>query len=167
MTIRIRGAKEHNLKSVDIEIGDGLTVVTGVSGSGKSSLVFDTLYHEAHRRFLDIFSTGALAPIARSSLGFSMTFIGGISLSLVFQTQDDLLLWKNIIVWIILICFAILVFFFSTWTTHQTMVKAKKEELLFIQKQLKATTDEFKVCVKNNNGEKATSLSQSITNWLN
>lgn len=57
MNIRIRGAREHNLKGVDVDIGDGLTVVTGVSGSGKTSLVFDTLYHEAHRRFLDVFST--------------------------------------------------------------------------------------------------------------
>ena len=57
MNIRIKGAREHNLKGVDIEVGDGLTVVTGVSGSGKTSLVFDTLYHEARRRFLEVFST--------------------------------------------------------------------------------------------------------------
>ncbi len=58
MDIRIRGAAVHNLKSVDVQIGDGLTVVTGVSGSGKTSLVFDTLYHEARRRFLDIYLIG-------------------------------------------------------------------------------------------------------------
>ena len=58
MKLAIRGANEHNLKNVDIDIGDGLTVVTGVSGSGKTSLVFDTLYHEARRRFLEIFSLG-------------------------------------------------------------------------------------------------------------
>lgn len=58
MDIRIRGAREHNLKNIDIEFGDGLTVVTGVSGSGKTSLVFDILYHEAHRRFLDVYLYG-------------------------------------------------------------------------------------------------------------
>jgi len=58
MQIRIEGANEHNLKDVDVEIGDGLTVVTGVSGSGKTSLVFDTLYHEARRRFQEVFSLG-------------------------------------------------------------------------------------------------------------
>ena len=49
--IVIQGATEHNLQSIDATINDGLTVVTGVSGSGKTSLIFDTLYHEARRRF--------------------------------------------------------------------------------------------------------------------
>jgi len=56
LRIRIAGACENNLQGVDAEFGDGLTVVTGISGSGKTSLVFDTLYHEARRRFLDIYS---------------------------------------------------------------------------------------------------------------
>lgn len=59
MTIRIRGAREHNLQGIDVDLGDGLTAVTGVSGSGKTSLVCDTLYHEARRRFLDTFSLGS------------------------------------------------------------------------------------------------------------
>jgi excinuclease ABC subunit A len=58
MDVHIKGAREHNLKNIDVQLGDGLTVVTGVSGSGKTSLVFDTLYHEAHRRFLDVFLYG-------------------------------------------------------------------------------------------------------------
>ena len=59
MPIYIEGARENNLKGIDVTFGNGLTIVTGVSGSGKTSLVFDTLYHEARRRFLDIFSLGA------------------------------------------------------------------------------------------------------------
>jgi excinuclease ABC subunit A len=47
MNITIEGAVENNLKDINVEFKEGLTVVTGVSGSGKSSLVFDTLYHEA------------------------------------------------------------------------------------------------------------------------
>ena len=59
MRIRIKGAREHNLQSVNAEFGEGLTVVTGVSGSGKTSLVFDTVYHEARRRFLEVFELGS------------------------------------------------------------------------------------------------------------
>jgi excinuclease ABC subunit A len=61
MKINIQGAREHNLQSIDVEIGEDLTVITGVSGSGKTSLAFDTLYHEARRRFLEIYSLGSSA----------------------------------------------------------------------------------------------------------
>lgn len=56
-TIAIKGAKEHNLKNVDVELPrDRLVVITGLSGSGKSSLAFDTLYAEGQRRFLESLS---------------------------------------------------------------------------------------------------------------
>src|SRR5437879_688777 len=58
--IVIRGAREHNLKNIDLEIPrDQLTVITGVSGSGKSSLAFDTIYAEGPRRYVESLSAYA------------------------------------------------------------------------------------------------------------
>lgn len=55
--IKIFGAKQNNLKNLNVEFETGkITVVTGVSGSGKSSLVFDTLYAEGQRRYVETFS---------------------------------------------------------------------------------------------------------------
>ncbi len=56
-TIRIRGARTHNLKNVDLDLPrDKLTVITGLSGSGKSSLAFDTIYAEGQRRYVESLS---------------------------------------------------------------------------------------------------------------
>ena len=58
--IVIRGAREHNLQSIDLEIPrDKLVVITGVSGSGKSSLAFDTIYAEGQRRYVESLSAYA------------------------------------------------------------------------------------------------------------
>ncbi|MEJ7735176.1 MAG: ATP-binding cassette domain-containing protein, partial [Polyangiaceae bacterium] len=62
--IRLRGARTHNLRGIDLDLRPGeLTVVTGLSGAGKSSLALDTLYSEGQRRFVESFS-----PYARQFL---------------------------------------------------------------------------------------------------
>ncbi|MFZ1308280.1 MAG: excinuclease ABC subunit UvrA, partial [Candidatus Microthrix parvicella] len=78
-TIRIRGAREHNLHNVDLELPrDKLVVFTGLSGSGKSSLAFDTIYAEGQRRYVE-----SLSAYARQFLGQmdkpDVDFIEGLS----------------------------------------------------------------------------------------
>ena len=64
-SIQVKGAREHNLKNIDIEIPrDELVVITGLSGSGKSSLAFDTIYAEGQRRYVE-----SLSSYARQFLG--------------------------------------------------------------------------------------------------
>jgi excinuclease ABC subunit A len=86
--IIIRGAREHNLKGVNLEIPrDKLVVLTGVSGSGKSSLAFDTLYAEGQRRYVE-----SLSAYARQFLGQmekpKVDFIGGLSPAIAIEQKS-------------------------------------------------------------------------------
>src|SRR5436853_7154578 len=73
-TIAVRGARVHNLKNISLEIPrDSLVVVTGLSGSGKSSLAFDTIYAEGQRRYMESLSSYAkrfVAQVAKPDVDF-------------------------------------------------------------------------------------------------
>ena len=65
--IKIRGANEHNLKNIDLDIPrNELVVLTGLSGSGKSSLAFDTIYAEGQRRYMESLSSYARQFLTRN-----------------------------------------------------------------------------------------------------
>ena len=77
--IIIKGAREHNLKNIDLQLPrNKLVVITGLSGSGKSSLAFDTIYAEGQRRYVE-----SLSAYARQFLGLmekpDVDFIDGLS----------------------------------------------------------------------------------------
>src|SRR5690554_756468 len=85
--IHIKGAKEHNLKDVEVKIPHGkMTVITGLSGSGKSSLAFDTLYAEGQRRYIE-----SLSAYARQFLGKldkpKVDFIKGVAPAIAIQQK--------------------------------------------------------------------------------
>jgi len=115
---------------------------------------------------LDIFNPGVLIPVARSSLSLTLAFISGITFSIVFQTQESLLLWNNITVYAILVCVTLILFFLSMWSIHSAMAENKRRELDLVQEHLAAASRELKERAVQGRLEKAEELSSTISLWV-
>src|SRR3989338_8480944 len=86
--ITIRGAREHNLKNISLEIPrNQLVVLTGLSGSGKSSLAFDTIYAEGQRRYLESLSSYARQFLEKLKKP-EVDYIGGLSPSIAIEQRQ-------------------------------------------------------------------------------
>jgi len=114
---------------------------------------------------LDIFDTKLLSPVAVWSLGVSLAWVGGISLSLVFQTWEGMTQWQNITIYTILVSATVLVFFLSIWSTHKAMVTIKKRELSLAWNNLATASRELKSRTAQNQKEGMEELSYTITAW--
>ncbi len=148
-------------------------VITGTLYNGLLAwLIYDTLAGAVRVNRLslrdlnlDIFDHELMIPIARWSLGISLAFIGGISLSLVFGTREQLLRWQSITMYVILVCATILIFFISIRSAHNAMAGAKKRELDLAREHLAAASRELKNQTVRGQVGGMERLSSTITSW--
>ena len=149
-------------------------VVTGALMNGLLFwLIYDTLIGTVRiarlsrqdLKFDILLDTELLVPIARWGLGISLAWVGGISLSLVFQTQDTLLRGQTITLYAILVGVTVLAFFLSMWSTHNTVASVKRRELALAKKQLSTASRELRERSIRGRLEGLEGLSATLTSW--
>jgi hypothetical protein len=149
-----------------------MTIYSAVYSGLLYWLIYDTLASTIqHARLsrqplkLDILETNRLDPVARWSLGISLMFVGGISLSLINQTWEDLLNWRSLFTYSMLIVVTVLVFFLSMWGVHKAIADIKNSELALAQKHLIEASRELKARAAKGPLERAEGLSSTISMW--
>jgi hypothetical protein len=135
-------------------------------------LIFDTLNSvvritqlSRHPLELDILETDLLTPVAQYSLGISLIFIGGTSMSLINTTWEQLLKWNNIMTYSILIVAIVLMFILSVWGTHNAIAKIKDRELSLALRHLNETSRKLKERTPENQSESVEELSATLSSW--
>ena len=114
---------------------------------------------------LDIFNTKLLAPVARLSLGNSLVFIGGISLALLFETQETLIEWQSVVIYSVLVLATILIFYISMWSIHNIMARVKRYELEVAQKYMAEMSRKLKEWTTKGQTQGMEELSSAVAGW--
>lgn len=133
------------------------------------SLASSRQFAELHRQplHIDVFDPTSLEPIARWSLGISLVFIGGITLSVLFNpTTEEFFSTEGIIIYGTLILVSILLFFLTMASTHRVMVEAKEQKLKLVRRNLSATFEQLQQRATEGQLQDIEALSDSITAWL-
>ena len=115
---------------------------------------------------IDLFNPTPLEPIARHSLGLSLAFIGGATLSLLFLGPGSLLSPGGIVIYGVTILVSVLVFFLTMMRTHRVMLEVKNQELETVRRHLAAAYNELKTRAEAERWEDMEALSDAITAWV-
>ena len=113
----------------------------------------------------DIYNPGLMMPVAQWSLGVSMAFVGGITISVAFQPWDNLADWRTLTVYVLLLCVTVLLFFICQWSTHDAMVRAKRNELLMARENLGSALRELKEKTAEGVSEGLERLHTAVAAW--
>jgi hypothetical protein len=114
---------------------------------------------------LDIFNTKLLSPVARQSLGNSIVFVGGISIAMLFETQETLIEWQSVAVYSILVFSTILIFYISMLSIHRIMARVKRGELEVAQKYMTEMSRKLKEWTTKGKLHGMEELSAAVAGW--
>jgi hypothetical protein len=114
---------------------------------------------------LDIFKTKLLSPVARQSLGNSLIFVGGISLALLFETQETLLEWQSVVIYSVLVLATIIIFYISMWNVHNIMARVKRYELEVAQKYMAEMSRKLKEWTTKGQLQGMEELASAVAGW--
>jgi hypothetical protein len=137
----------------------GFVVLDGLDGTLRVSRMT-----RRHLR-LDILDVSRLVPVANWSLAISMAFVGGISISIAFQDLGNLRHWQTLIFYAALISVALVVFFFSMWSTHGAIVRAKRAELSVVEENLSLAIRELRLTSRQGTAPENGSVYSGVTAW--
>ena len=118
-----------------------------------------------HELQLDVFDTELLVPVARWGLSLSAAFVGGTTLSLVFQPVQNLRSLSSLIIYSVLVGATLLIFFISVWSVHEAMAAAKKRELDTARKNLRNARRELRTQASHSSTEATDRLYSSVAVW--